>query len=146
MARYCGDHNAEPILAAAARWRDAGLKRDGSVFTDASLWREENLAAPQTHFVDAPDEGEGTFFEKLEGQLSGTDPEVKQLAAEMLWVMFLCPSNLTPQKKRENIRLVWEWSNAPADLLDQWVRDEMLEGVGSAGTSYGFQRWRELAC
>ena len=45
MARYCGNNKSEAILAAAERWRDAGLKRDGSVFTDASLWREANLAA-----------------------------------------------------------------------------------------------------
>ena len=92
MARYCANQNSEPILAAAERWRDAALEREASVFVEASLWREENLAALQTHFIDSPDEGEGTFFEKLKGQLSGTSPEVRQLAAEMLWVMFLCPS------------------------------------------------------
>jgi 5-methylcytosine-specific restriction protein B len=145
MARYCGSDRSEAVLAAAERWRDEGLKRDGSVFTDASLWREEHLAALQTHFIDAPDEGEGAFFEKLEGQLSGTGPAVKQLAAEMLWVMFLCPSNMRPQKKRENVLLVWGWSKAPTDPPEQWMRDEVLEGVGSAGTSYGFHRWRELA-
>ena len=144
MARYCGSKNSAPILSAALRWKDACLVRDGSVFSDAYLWRDEHLEALQSHFVDAPDEGEGTFFTKLEGQLAATAPEAKQLAAEMLWVMFLCPSNVTPQRKREGVQTIWGWSGAPPDALSPWLTEEILDGIGSAGTSFGVHRWREL--
>ena len=145
MARYCADKNSESILTAAGGWRDRALLRDGSVFGEKNLWREEYLQALQTHFVDAPDEGEGTFFEKLKGQLTGTPSEVSQLAAEMLWLMFLCPSNVTPAKKRESIQLVWGWSGQSLPADHPLLQDEVLDGVGSAGASFGVHRWRELA-
>ena len=145
MARYCADKNSEPILKAAEGWRDRALLREGSVFGEGNLWREEHLHALQTHFVDAPDEGEGTFFEKLKGQLTGTPSEVSQLAAEMLWLMFLCPSNVTPAKKKESIRLVWGWSGRALPADHPFLHDDVLDGVGSAGTSFGVHRWRELA-
>lgn len=145
MARYCGDIDTAPILAAAQHWRQVALEHDGSVFSGEQLWCTPHLEALQTHFVDAPDEGEGTFFGKFELQLAATAPGVKQLAAEMLWVMSLCPSNVTLAKKRESILQVWGWSGASAEGLEPWLRAEILHGIGSAGASFAVWRWRELA-
>ena len=92
MSRYCGQKNTAPILDAAARWRDVGLLSDGSVFTDKRLWTLASLEALERYFVHNLDEGEGNFLDKLRAQLAPTEPVVKQLAAEMLWVMLLCPS------------------------------------------------------
>jgi len=146
MSRYCAEKNTGPILDAAARWKEVALLKDGSIFTNKRLWTIEGLEALEKYFVQNLDEGEGSFIEKLIGQLAPTSPEVKQLAAEMNWVMLLCPSNTLPPKKRETIREIWQWSNEPfPETAQQWMSDEVIGGVGSAGPGFNNHRWRELA-
>ena len=128
-----------PVLRAAARWADRCLRRDGSVLTEKSLWTSENVAYLVRYYAENLDEGEGTFLEKLETQLAPAPGSTKQLAAEMLWVMYLfaIPSSMQPATKRRHIRQVWEWSgeilpDAPAEL------EQALRGrCGESG--YGFQ-------
>ena len=144
MSRFCGEKNTKPILEAADHWRHNGLLNDNSIFIDKSLWKMEHLQALETYFINQPDEGEGNFFEKLQSQLQPTHPEVKQLSAEILWVMFLCPSNIKESKKREGIETIWSWSNESFPEDSPWLNDNVLAGIGSAGTGYNTNRWREL--
>ena len=111
MSRYCGDKNAEPILNASEHWKKDSLLSDGSVFDAGQIWVLSHLEALDQYFVGQLDPGEGGFYDKLETQLEPTAPEVKQLAAEMLWLMFLCSSNIGASKKREGIKTIWSWSN-----------------------------------
>jgi 5-methylcytosine-specific restriction protein B len=39
---------------------------------------------------------------------------------------------------------IWSWSNAPFPEDSLWIADDVLGGVGSAGTSFDTNRWREL--
>ena len=103
MSRYCGDKDLKPILDAAIAWRDRCLLDDGSVFLDKNIWNRKNIEQLDKDFVQNLDYGEGNFFEKLEKQLEASDPSVKQLAAEVMWVMLLCPSNIGADKKRETV-------------------------------------------
>lgn len=66
-----------------------------------------NFEALDRHVLNRPDEGGRDFYAKLEDQLNTTGPRVKQLAAEMLWVMFLTPLNIDILKKREGIQRIW---------------------------------------
>ena len=143
MPRPSSDH---PVLRATARWRDRCLRNDGSVFTEKNLWTSENVAYLVKHFVDNPEEGEGSFFEKLEYQLARAPGSAKQLAAEMFWVMylFLIPASMHPGTKRRQIRLVWEWSSEPLPNAP-WALGEVLnDGVANPGPAYGAHRWREF--
>ena len=144
MSRYCDGRNMEPILNAAQHWKDVGLLSDGSVFDRGAIWTLQNLAALDQHFVNQPAKGEGTFFERLEVQLDPTAPGVKQLAAEMLWLMFLCPLNISASKRREGIKSIWEWSGDAFPEDSEWVGDDVLIGAGSAGTGFNVNRRREL--
>ena len=145
MSRYCGEKQTGPILEASARWRDSALLNDRSVFTDKPLWTEQGLEALDQHFVQNLDEGEGTFINKLKGFLAPTEPNVKQLAAEMSWLMMLCPSNTLPPKKRERVEEIWGWSDERLPAKAQpWLTDLVLGGIGSAGTAFTTQFWREL--
>ena len=144
MSRYCVEKKVGPILHAAQHWKNVGLLSDGSVFTLDTVWTLPSLKALDQYFVSRPDEGEGSFYEKLEVQLEPTEPEVKQLAAEMLWFMLLCPSNIGASKKREDIQRVWEWSGELFSGDSAQLTDEVLHGVGRAGTSYNVNRWREM--
>lgn len=106
MSRYCGDRDSRMTIEAAEHWRQHGLLDDGSMFTGKSLWKLAYLQDLNQYFINQLDDGEGTFFEKLSRQLAPAAPEVKQLAAEILWVMLLCPSNISESKKREGLPIL----------------------------------------
>ncbi|HKH94346.1 MAG TPA: hypothetical protein VKA54_21250 [Gemmatimonadaceae bacterium] len=131
------------IYPVAARWKERCLLTDGSILTDRSLWNTSGAAELMQHFVENPDEGDRTFEEKLRDQLEPASASAKQLAAEMLWVMMLFPSNLKQSTKLNLVRTVWEWSgeglpNAP-DALDVFET-----GIGSGGMGFNALRPFEL--
>ncbi|AUA57467.1 5-methylcytosine-specific restriction enzyme B [Achromobacter spanius] len=145
MSRYCGETKTAPILQAAERWRDRALIGDGSVFGEKPLWTQVGLDALNKYFVENLDPNGGNFIEKLREQLTPTGPEVKQLAAEMMWVMLLCPSNTSAAKKREIISAIWRWSDeAMPDTARLFLSDDELAGIGSGGPGYNNYRWREM--
>ena len=144
MARYNPHRDAAPIFRAAEHWKRVALESDGSVFSDASLWTTENIDQIDQYFVQRLDMGEGTFMEKLEKQLAPASAEAKRLAAEMLWLMLLCPANVHPPNKREVFSQIWAWGGSPADGDSPFLQDDVLNGLGSAGTAFNAYRWREL--
>ncbi|WP_256679627.1 AAA family ATPase [Pseudomonas sp. PB120] len=145
MSRYCGGKDVAPIFAAAEHWRETALLRDGSVFSERKLWTLDGMESLETHFINNPDEGQGTYWRKLHDQLQATPPEVRQLAAEMNWLMLLCPSNIKADSKRKAIRETWEWSSEQLpETAIEWLGDSTLSGIGSAGAGYNNYRWREL--
>lgn len=145
MSRYCGEINTTPILDAAVNWRDRALLNDGSVFTDRHLWSTAGLEALEQYFINNPDEGLGSYLEKLQTQLAQTSSEVKQLASEMQWLLLLAASNTLAPRKREIVELVWQWSGEPLpESAGPLLTDEVLRGVGSGGPGYNNHRWREL--
>ena len=91
-------------------------------------------------------EGSESFFDKLERQLARTGPDVKKLAAEMFWVMMLCPSSSTigVDKKVSNIERIWSWSSDSLGFDHKYLTDSVLSGVGSAGQGFNQNYWREL--
>lgn len=145
MSRYSPHHDIAPILEAAQVWMRRCLQETGSIFEDLTVWSHNNIESLRRYFVDNPDEGKGTFIEKLERQLQGADAGVKQLASEMTWFMLLCPSNIGAENKRDTVRFIWSWSGRdfPADA--PYLSDAVLGGIGSAGTAFNTARWRELA-
>lgn len=136
MSRYCGEHDVKPILDAAQHWKNECLLKNLSVFNQEILWSSKHIAALDKYFVNNLDLGEGDFFEKLEAQLKPVDKGTKQLAAEMLWVMLLCPSNIGSAKKRESIERIWSWSGETLESNHSLLVNSILNGVGSSGTSF----------
>jgi len=144
MSRFCGEKKVELILEAAARWRDGALLTESSVFTTKHLWTLANIEALEHHFVRNLDEGEGSFMDKLEHQLSDADAGAKQLAAEMMWVMYLCPSSLTPRHKRDIVQTMWSWSGEGLPEDQPMFAEPILTGAGSAGPGFNQYLWKEL--
>ena len=146
MARYNPHHDSGPIYKAAARWNERCLLADASVFQDGlTLWSVDLLDELNRTFVQNLDEGEGDFFGKLKKQLAGGSQSGCRLMAEILWVLMLFQSNIGPNKKRENVQLVWGWSGELLAADHPMLSDAVLEGLGSAGTAYNTHRWREIA-
>lgn len=145
MARFDVHGTIDHLFKAGKNWLDRCLAEGRSVFSDQIIWTTENIQALETWFSNNPDAGDGDFFEKLELQLSECTPGVKKLAAEMLWLMLLCPRNISAAKKRESVLRVWAWSGEALPEEHPLLSDETLAGVGNAGTSFNTNRWRELA-
>lgn len=144
MSRYCGDDDPKSILEAAARWRDVALLGNGSILTTKQLWTPSALEGLEEHFVKRPDLSDRKFLEKLEQQLAPIDADGKQLVAEMMWLLYLCPSSLTAARKRKTIQSIWSWSGEAFPTDSRWLDDDVLAGVGSAGPGFNQNQWREL--
>jgi len=116
------------------------------VFTEKSLWTEENVGYLVRHFVENLDAGEGGFFEKLESQLAKAPASAKQLAAEMFWVMYLFPTraSMQPGTKRRQIRQVWEWSGEPLPDAPFELDEALEDGVANPGMAFHQLRWKEF--
>jgi len=144
MSRYHPDWDINPILSAVERWRDEALLGQQAVLGTGSIWSDENIAAMNTYYVENLDEGEGNFITKFEHQIEEAPAQTKQLAAEMMWFMLLSPSNIGPVNKRETFYTIWDWSGVDRPAQEPWLTDEVLRGIGSAGTAFNTHRWREV--
>ena len=135
---------AESILNAAEQWKKRCLLDGGSIFTEERLWSRENFEQLRTHFVENPDEGSGSFQDKLQRQLEPASPEAKRLWAEMTWALYLIVSSLKRRTKVSDIKVVWEWSGSA--LPDhQWALGKILEqGIVDPGAAYNVNKWREF--
>lgn len=145
MARY-SEHNTQPIYDAATRLLERCLQGDGSLLRDdVTLWTLGNLEKIHEVFVAAPDEGDRSFTEKFKDQLkkAGSD-EICQLAAEIVAVYFLFPSNVGGARKKQLVSEILSWANdtLPADGL---MVSALSQGVGSGGQGYNTRRPFEIA-
>src|SRR5262245_32590618 len=144
MARLIGDRDIKPALDAAELCIDQCLIGDGSVFSDERLWSAASIAEVRAAFVENLDAGEGTFFEKLRGQMVNASPRAKRLMSEILWAARLFPSNITPATKRRQVTEAYAMSGATIPIDHPLLRDELLKGIGSAGPGFNNHFWREL--
>jgi MoxR-like ATPase len=144
MSRYTGHHDVGPLLSAAEEWKEKCLLAGQSLFFKESIWTIENIEYLEKYFVKNLDYGEGSFFPKLKKQIGPTPKSVKKLCAEMMWIMLLCPSNISASKKRENINLILSWVDEELPSNHPLITDRVLEGAGSGGTGYNNYRWKEL--
>lgn len=144
MARY-SEHDTSRIYAAADAFRNNCLLRDGSLlFEQVSLWRPELLESIHKAFVATPDEGDRSFIDKFRDQIQPTGTEVIRLAAELLAVYFLFPSNVGGFRKRQVVNEVLGWAgdNLPENHL---VSLAFEHGIGSGGQGYNTRRPFEIA-
>ena len=91
----------EPLYDAARRVIDAGLAADDSVFTPGvAIWTSTTADDLYHRFVEAPDTGSDSFIIKLSGQLKGAPRPTVQLAAELLYLHLLAPTDIGWSAKR----------------------------------------------
>lgn len=143
MARF---KPSEPVYQAVEKWRNECLLGEGSVFSRERLWTKGNFDYLYRFYVENLDEGEGDFFGKLQGQLAPAPGEVKKLAAELFWVMYLYPAPwaMNRNTKVYQIRTIWEWSGQPMPTVEDGTLTPLDVGIGHPGTGYNTHRWREL--
>lgn len=144
MARECNDMNLPPVIAAYQQWINKCLIGDGSLFSTANLWTPELVEEVREAFIDHPDMGGDSFWEKLKKQMQNASQGAKHLMAEMIWVMLTFPSNINANTKRNGVREVWAYSGQVLAEDSNLLSDEVLAGIGSGGQGYLTGYWREL--
>jgi 5-methylcytosine-specific restriction protein B len=144
MSRFCGERDLASTFSAAEHWKERSLLQGLSLFSDRPVWTVEAVAQLNQYFVENLDWGTGNFLQKLDSQLTDASSDAKILAAEMMWVMMLCPSNIGAAKKVTNIQEIYQWSGETLDAGNDLLSDLVLQGAGSAGTAFNNLRWKEL--
>jgi 5-methylcytosine-specific restriction protein B len=144
MARHT-EHDTSRIYRVAEAFRANCLLSDGSLlFEGASVWRPDVLDQIHKAFVATPDEGDRSFTVKFKDQVGNAGPEVVRLAADILCVYFLFPSNVGGARKRQVVNEVLGWAG---DTLPEshLVSSALSNGIGSGGQGYNTRRPFEIA-
>lgn len=134
MSRYVGKNNvAGPILEATEHWKHTSLISDKGVFEDTEIWKIGYFEELNQHLIKQLNKNKDKFTEQLENLLQARPPEIKQLAAEIWWLMSLCHDKYKIQKKREDIKTIWERSGKSFPENSKWLEDDVLAGIGNVG-------------
>jgi 5-methylcytosine-specific restriction protein B len=145
MARTNPHHDNSKLYPAMREFATECLLRDGSVLQpDQRLWTSENLDELDRSFVQNPDEGDGTYYVKLGQQVARGSPDSRKLMAELHWLLFAFPSDITQSTKEERVREIWSWSGDDLPDAVPFLDHGILEGLGHTGQAYNNHRWREL--
>lgn len=125
---------------------DVGLGSGGSLLTpDRKIWTLEHLSELERDFVNKPDEGSGTFFDKLAAQLESTSPGAIQLFAELYMMNVLPIVNLTGKLKVQQVNSVLDLCT-PRVALPRDVEQALLSGGAyHGGQAFNNYRWKQLA-
>jgi MoxR-like ATPase len=140
-------YNADPtVYESAARFVDACLRRDDSLFTPGqAIWTLANLEELDRLYVQRPDLGEGGFEDKLHGQLAEASPGAIQLMAEILFVYYLpARHNISGSTKRQKLTQVLSWMPQPASIPPELIA-VTDHGVGSGGVGFHSYKWASVS-
>ena len=148
MSRF---KDAEPILAAAERWKRRCLLDEKSLFTERSLWTREGFDELRElePYVARTKDGwpVGTYLSQLEHKLKPGSPDASCLWAEMTWVYYLIQhsSSMRATTKRRRICEIWKWSGRDFPVDHDLLNDDVLEmGIANTGRGYTTHMWREF--
>ena len=150
---------SDRVYTAAETWMDRALRDDDSLFTPGRpIWSSQPLGELRERFLDSTDQGQGSFYDKLETQLGGCSPEAYQLMAEALYFHFLIvwSEDMRSDTKRDRIERVLNWSGQhigiPPDLVK--ALEPGIATIGQARSRYlpfyvGFiiefaDQWKEM--
>lgn len=136
--------SAQPIYAAARRWRDEALIGDRSLFDGRVIDGAAVTDGLMTHYVNNPEEGEGTFTSKLKFQLRNASPDTIQVAAELMYVHCLITSTdaMKGKSKAELVEAILGFRDSGTSGLPDDLREALRAGVARPGQAYNNLRWK----
>ncbi|WP_051062183.1 McrB family protein [Ilumatobacter nonamiensis] len=139
--RRVGDPTYEPTYKAASKWRDTSLLTSASLFDPERMaWTSDVVSDFRRRLVEQYDDSARSFSEKLADQLAGASQEVHLLAAEILYIHLLALSNVSVEKKLENINGVGALAPEPFEVPKQFVEPLGL-GLINGGAGFNTNRY-----
>ena len=145
MSKYNFDKDLSAIFSASEAFVERCLIKDGSLFSEQSLWTVELMNEVKSAFMDVEIPDDATFIEKLEYQMLEVSPLAKCLMAEVLWILLLFTTASKASTKRMQVTKIWGWSDKELSGNHEYLCDDVLSGVGNPGPAFSAGRWRELA-
>ena len=130
----------DKIYAAADEWVKRALRSDDSLFTPGKpIWSHELLGELHKRFLNRPDAGAGSFYDKLEVQLADSPDEVYQLMAEVLYVHFLIvwQDSMKRTTKENGINRVLGWSSNEEIRMPNELLAAQAPGIAHPGVAFG---------
>jgi 5-methylcytosine-specific restriction protein B len=103
------------------------------------------LEAFKVCFTDNPDESDDSFEEKFRRQLADQEASVVKLAAELVLVYFLFPSNVTGARKRSLIQEIASWKEVEIPQAGLDAMTVLDDSIGGTGLTYNTRRPFEIA-
>lgn len=137
--------NTLATIDAAAEWKRLCLLEQGPLLSNEPVWTVNGFEELQIRFVENVLSDDSSFMDKLKIQLDGAAPQVIQLMAEVIWVLYLFPNNTLPAMKRKKLDMIWRWSGSALSSRSPLLADQVLAGIGSGGPAYNTHFWREVA-
>lgn len=139
--RRAGDPTYKPTYEAAQKWRDTSLRTGASLFLPSrQIWNPSIVEDLRNRVIENSDESERSFGEKLVDQLQGASQEVHLLAAELLYVHLLALSNVSAEKKIENIETIGERAPKPFSIPKDLQKPLSL-GLVNGGVGFNTNRY-----
>lgn len=117
--------------------------RASVVDPSCEIWTAENTEYLRAAIEDM-DAGPGTFFEKLQTQLSSAPREVILLAAEILYLRGVPLTNIRTQTKREHVQTVLSWLPDEPAIPGQFVAGTNTGGCFNGGQGFNQQLWLQV--
>ena len=139
--------SAQPMYAAALRWRDEALIGDRSLFSGQPIDGLSAAGELVRDFVDRPDLSQRDFLSKLREQLAGTSAAGVQLAGELLYVHTLIVETkaMTAKTKLELVNKVLSIAETGTTPVSPDLVQALGGGVAVPGQGYAINRWKMLA-
>ena len=108
------------------------------------IWTAHNFVSLTEHFVNNLDEGKVVLTRSFKG--SWTSFVTIHKAVDVRNTVAIKPVSVKCRCgiKRNSVSKVWNFSAEPMSTGSQYLSDEVLSGIGSAGTAYFTHRWREI--
>jgi hypothetical protein len=143
MARI-EDPKHQPAYAAAARFVEQALARQGSLFTpERPVWTPAVLAELDTRHTAADDAAGDSFDDRWARRLRGAATPVVQLAAEIAYVHVLFADDLSAATKRRLVTGTLAHAADPPAIPGDL--DAALEfGIAGSGTAFKLRRMSQL--
>ena len=134
MARFSGG-NAVYEIADLFRQRCL-LEAKSLLWPERSAWTLSNTTALWAAFMGHPDTGKRTFLEKWHDQLLNESPDAHRVAADLVVLYQLFPTNIGRAAKMRELETIiaWKLSKDPPDL--NILKRAFDNGLGSPGIQY----------
>lgn len=136
----------ESIYKVADRFRDRCLVKGCSLLWPShSSWTADNLTTLWSAFIEHPDEGPRSFFEKWKDQLASQPKDIHRIAADVIVLYCLFPSRMRYDAKIASVLEVISWKLA--DEKPEWdlVNDAFSTSIGFPGPYYQTGRPWQIA-
>src|SRR5215211_3595544 len=128
---------AESIYQVADLFRQRCLaERQSLLWPQHRVWTVQNISALWDAFIEQPDTGKRSFFDKWHDQLADQSEDIHRIAADVIAFYYLFPSNVGREAKLRDVNTVisWKFAQEPPDL--EALERAYSTSIGNPGMHY----------